>query len=127
MIRTLPALFLLITVAACSSDEGSDTEEPTATASATTSGPATVPACSDVWNDGETLPADYAGCTPAEGATAGNIATCDNGADKYATYVIKNADNIETPYFALLGGPIFEYTDDEFGPYATAFRDCDAG
>lgn len=127
MIRTLPALFLLITVAACSSDGRSDIDEPTANATATTSAPATVPACSDVWNDGERLPDDYAGCTPAEGATAGNIATCDNGADKYATYVIKNADNIETPYFALLGGPIFEYTDDEFGPYATAFRDCDAG
>ena len=79
-----------------------------------------------MWKDGATLPADYDGCNGVEGETVGPVDTCDNGTDKFATYVTKDNSDIETPYFALLGGTIVEYTDDEFGPYATAYRKCRA-
>ena len=123
MIRTFLALFLLLVVAACGSDSEPRTED-TATPTETT---ATLPKCADVWKDGAALPATYSGCAPVEGETVGPVDTCENGTDKFATYVFKDTSDIETPYFALLGGKVIEYTDDEFGPYESAFTKCRAG
>lgn len=128
MIRTLPAIFLVLAVAACGSNSEPDAAEstgPPPATSAATQEPAALPVCDEVWVDGSILSADYAGCEGDKDATVGKVAACDSGGT-YATYVRK-ANDIETPYIALLGGKVIEYTDDEFGPYAKAFNECGAG
>jgi len=124
MIRTLPAFLFMILVAACGSDSDPETDASAApTTTTTTSAAPELAACETVWVDGQTLPADYAGCKGGASDTVGEVGTCISGTDKYATYV-RNQDDIERPFFGLLGGKVIEYTDDEFGPYAKAFGEC---
>ena len=68
------AAVLLALTAGCGDDEP---EQDTTDASAENSdasggGDGGMPACADIWVDGETLPADYGGCSNDDGSIAGS-------------------------------------------------------
>lgn len=91
--RTLTALALtLLALTACSSnnDDNDDTSGSTDAGS--------LPACTDIWVEGNTLPADYDGCqNDNDTIEAAVTQTCTNG-DTFTGY--------DDRYWAILGGEI---------------------
>jgi hypothetical protein len=124
MKKLLAAVLLAASLAACSGGNDEPTKDTSESPSA--SAAAELPACPDVWVDGQTLPSDYAGCVSEDGKTVeADAAPCGSGPDKFVKYEYKDADDIAFPFIAILGGKIIEYTDDENGPYAKQFNKCD--
>lgn len=147
MIRTLPALLLLIALTACDSD-GDPKAEETPTATATTSAtptptPAPTPtptpapvltqapkptktikpapilsACAKIWKAGAVLPASYAGCPTVSGEEAAAPSPCNTGGT-WATYATSKGS-----FVAVLGGPIYKRDPNVDGNYESTYEGC---
>lgn len=82
---------VLATFSACGDDEVAPESEPSATASSDQPDGAgsALPDCTEVWQDGETLPADYSGCVADGEPVAAKRQRCASGqvlvtyADRY--------------------------------------------
>ena len=124
MKKLLAAVLLAAALTACGGGNDEPTKEP-ADSPSESAAAAELPACPDVWVDGKTLPADYAGCVGEDGKTvAADAKPCGDGPDQYVRYEYTK-DEVAYPFIAILGEKIIEYTDDEFGPYAKLFNKCD--
>lgn len=105
------ALALLAT--GCSSDDSGDGVVADATNAPESGG---LPACADVWVDGETLPEDYDGCENPDGSIEEPVIyDCDSGIGRFTTY----RDELH----ALLGGEITEAPSNS-EEYAAAYEEC---
>lgn len=113
----------LLALGACGSDTA---EEPAATVgsspTAQTSddaGADGLPACDDVWQTGETLPAGYAGCVQ-DGATVEVDALACSSGQKFVTF--------EESHYAVVGGLVREVEGeiDTDRAYRKAVRSCRA-
>lgn len=71
-----------------------------------------VPACSDVWIVGETLPDPYEGCMDGDSLVAAVFFTCDDPANNYTSY--------EDALHAQAGGEI----TDRAGAAADFYAEC---
>lgn len=135
IIAALAAALLLL--AGC----GEDTDEPDAddtptvaessSDSTTEAAPTGPPACAEVWVPGQTLPADFAGCTEG-GATVSDVGVeCADGAT--TLYVYENPTTGEDQYFGITGQEIGNADDDadddgaDDAPYAKAYSTCTGG
>lgn len=108
----LAAIALALLATGCSSSDETDAADNGSDTEASSS----VPACSDIWVDGQTLPEDYDGCENDGGSIeAAATIECDSGIGTFATY--------QDEFFALLGGEITEAPSDS-DEYAAAYEEC---
>lgn len=108
----LAAIALALLATGCSSSDDTDAADNGSGAETGSS----VPACSDVWVNGQTLPEDYEGCMNGDDSMeAAVILECDSGIGSFAAY--------QDEFFALLGGEITEAPSDS-DEYAAAYEEC---
>lgn len=105
MKTALTAAALLVALAACSSQ--ADEPAPKKDAQSGT------PACSDVWQEGATLPADYEGCETADTIEAAVYYDCADGT-RLTTFQDK--------WWALAGEKV--HADPDGSGYSEAFAAC---
>lgn len=103
----LAALLLLLATTGCGAGDDTDKDDPTSD----------TPACSSVWQVGETLPADYADCMDGDTIMAGSYYDCEDGGE-FTTH--------DDRLYARLGGEIHEVSgamsDDP--TYRAFFDEC---
>lgn len=102
--RVIGCLLLAIALTACG--DKPDGNSP--------SGEGDLPKCSDVWVNGETLPADYDGCANGGTTEAAVTIDCTDGGE-FTTY--------DDRFFAVLGGKITE-ADPDSESYTEAYNAC---
>lgn len=125
----------VVLLAGCSSGGGSDdasgpgtngsdgaTRSPAVTdspsAPGATSTTPTGPPCSSVWQEGKTLPADYAGCLDGDVPGEADVIDCEDGS-RLITYA--------NEFFARSGDKIIKPADaplQDTEEYSTAFSAC---
>ena len=76
-----------------------------------------LPACSEVWVVGETLPTDYEGCRTKGGIDQGAHYACTDGNGELIGY--------DDQSFARLGGQIRAYGEDEMDFTRESYEVCE--
>ena len=119
MLRVAGCLVVLVlTVAACTADDGEGGPESTATETPAESGPAgsALPACAEVWVAGRTLPRNYEGCDTADGTVeAAAKIECETGIGTFVTF--------RDEFFAIEGEEITEAPSDS-PEYTELYDSC---
>lgn len=106
------AAVVLLPLSACGSPDSS-----AAPARDTTPSSAVAPECSDVWQEGKTLPLDYAGCL-SEAAVLG----WDKEFSCAKMFVMEDEKSGEDEWLAEPGESVQKYTDESYA--AIAGRKC---
>lgn len=82
------ALGLMLPLLGCSAESAND--------------PSSLRECSDVWDEGATLPTSYSGCTVGGQLIAPELLECNSAGERWTTY---------DHFAAVLGGEIFAFRE----------------